>query len=195
MAFVVTKYGEERLPGRAIPQERRRNGFLGRLDGMTFSEFKHLPLCMQGGLMNMAYFEKAELERMWRYRKELLKKPDHSNVTMKQLLRLYKTTNDIEVVERAMDCMMMIARKRVEEHLEWALEKLGKKEMMTDRMRLALFQIPAANVSAADLKKLAKMGKMQEIPPIIRAGAEFVLELRQVARAEIINKYHELKLK
>ncbi|MFA5929417.1 MAG: hypothetical protein WC861_00890 [Candidatus Micrarchaeia archaeon] len=56
---LITKNGEDtRVPGKALPKALRRDGALGKLDGMALNKFKRLPMLKQGGLLEDARNEK-----------------------------------------------------------------------------------------------------------------------------------------
>jgi len=59
MTLKKVDWRETRVPGGAIPAEQRRQGTLGKLDGMGFRAFQTLPLIERGGLLTMARVEKA----------------------------------------------------------------------------------------------------------------------------------------
>lgn len=59
MAFVVHQEKEIRVPGGAIPEGKRREGVLGKLDAMPFSEFKKMNLYEMRDLLNDARLAKT----------------------------------------------------------------------------------------------------------------------------------------
>ncbi|MFA5929659.1 MAG: hypothetical protein WC861_02150 [Candidatus Micrarchaeia archaeon] len=62
MALKIVDGKETRVPGSAMPEGKRREGMLGKLDRMGLREFQKLPLLERESLLTMARKEKAESE-------------------------------------------------------------------------------------------------------------------------------------
>ncbi|MEM4555049.1 MAG: hypothetical protein QXT25_04330, partial [Candidatus Anstonellaceae archaeon] len=99
MAF-VGKNRDERAVGRPVPPEMRRAGILGRLDGLSFSEFKKLPLLEQLELMAGAFKEKEDaLDRLYEYKKLKLYRNRQEKLVKKMLPELLEQKAYDKLVE------------------------------------------------------------------------------------------------
>ncbi|MEM4348078.1 MAG: hypothetical protein QXN37_00725 [Candidatus Anstonellaceae archaeon] len=97
---VVGKNRDERAVGRPVPVEMRRAGILGRLDGLSFSEFKKLPLLEQLELMAGAFKEKEDaLDRFYEYKKLKLYRNRQEKLVKKMLPELLKQKAYDKLVE------------------------------------------------------------------------------------------------
>lgn len=63
MTMIFGKRGEERVVGREIVPEKQRAGALGKLDRLSLSEFKRLPLWLGKELLDDARTQKREMAR------------------------------------------------------------------------------------------------------------------------------------
>ena len=83
MALKLVDGKETRVPGGAIPEGQRRQGALGKLDGMSLSEFRKMPPFDRHSLLCEAYADCPVSPR------SAAKAQEHYHILAKQLHELF----------------------------------------------------------------------------------------------------------